>query len=813
MMNANVNCVNKLKSLIYENMNMNRGSHGKVNFLSYFFVLYAYKVQYPLSFVNSGNIFKAEMVLNDFRVSEGGLLGDLHRMALKESSSDDYRFQDVAYLFTELTRFDYSLYLNAYKDIIEFLIETMAMSGRKMEGEIVQPMEITDVICHILNRHRSHHIYNPFSGLASYAIGLKNSNHCRSYLGQELNERAVLLSRLRLDAHYISFPATVEQSDVFHSWGKEDVEFDTVVATPPFGQRIHDISISLFPNRMHHSRTMEEYTLWSCLDDTTGCKTAVVIVPSSFLYRKDTFSLRKTICEKKALEMVIDLPKNIFYGTGISASILVLNLANRQDYVTFINAQQAFTGKNRDLRLDVDRVIDMIEGHDSENRVMTHVSNLFDYDCLFSAYIYANEVVRLEENEHAVSLGDLITETYGESYTGVKPCRTLSIENFSTDFFKVIEAEDVSTCRFEESHITKIHGPHIVLTNMDGKIGVYLHRGDTDFFIKSNHHLALKVNTQLVTPEYMAYMLLTSDWAKKISSYDMGPRISVRNFVRLSSVQVPILFLEDQKQFIRTKLSDYHQEQVRIKKADLERLGFRDVYSDVIHMLGTPFHKQGQVISLLERTSKDDEKYPQRVKALMDISMYIQRIIDIVGKDFSSTEADLDTLDLSDFIIEYHSAWNNYASGVYRMRIEIDADGSPMTIEADKDLLMVLMDTLTDNAKRHGFAPEYNPNNLVNISLQHVVFNEIPCVLLSVSNNGYPLKEGFTIQDYITRGRFEGKNGRTGLGGNHVHTIVKKHGGWLNIRSDKSWNFIVDMLFPMVNFANDDFNDYDYEAI
>ena len=728
MMNANVNCVNNLKSLIYENMNMNRSSHGKVNFLSYFFVLYAYKVQYPLSFVNSGNIFKAEMVLNDFRTSEGSLLGDLHRMALKESSSGDYRFQDVAYLFMELTRIDYSLYLSAYKDIVEFLIETMAMSGGRMEGEIVQPMEITDVICHILNKHRSRHIYNPFSGLASYAIGMDYSNHCRSYYGQDLNERAVLLSRLRLDAHDISFPATVEQSDVFHSWGKEDVEFDTVVSTPPFGQRIREVSISLFPNRMHHSRTMEEYTLWSCLDDTKGCETVVVIVPSSFLYRKDTFSLRKTICEKKALEMVIDLPKNIFYGTGIATSILVLNLANKQDYVTFIDAQQAFTGKNRDLRLDIERVIDMIEGRDSENRVMTHINNLFNYDCLFSAYIYANEVIKLGEDEHAVVLGNLIIESRGENYTGIKPCRTLGIENFSTDFFKVIETEDVSVCRFEESHITKIHGPHIVLTNMDGKVGVYLHKGETDFFIKSNHHLALKVNTQLVTPEYMVYMLLTSDWAKKVSSYDMGPRISVRNFVRLSSVQVPILFLDDQKHFIRTKISDHRQEQARIKRAELERLGFRDVYSDVIHMLGTPFHKQGQVISLLERTSKDDEKYPQRVKALMDISMYIQRIIDIVGKDFSSTEADLDTLDLSDFIIEYHSAWNNYASGVYRMRIEVDADGTPMTIEADKDLLMVLMDTLTDNAKRHGFAPEYNPDNLVNISLQHVIFNEIPCV-------------------------------------------------------------------------------------
>ena len=813
MMNANENCVNNLKSLIYENMNMNRSSQEKVNFMSYFFVLYAYKVQYPLSFVNSGNIFKAEMVLNDFLASEGSLLDDLHRMALKESSTDDYRFQDVAYLFKELTKFDYSLYLNAYKDIIEFMIETMAMSGRRMEGQFVQPMEITDVICHILNKHRARHIYNPFSGLASYAIGMKYSNYCCSYMGQDLNDRAVLLSRLRLDAHDISYPVTVEQSDVFHSWGKEGVLFDTVVATPPFGKRVYDISISLFPNKVHHSRTMEEYTLWSCLDDTKGCETAVVVVPSSFLYRKETFSLRKTICEKKALEMVIDLPKNIFYGTGTPTTILVLNLANKQDYVTFIDAQQAFTGKNRDLRLDVERVIDMIEGHDSENRVMTHVNNLFKYDCLFSAYIYANEEINPAEGEYVVTLGNLITAARGESYTGVKPCKTLSIENFSTDFFKVIEMGDVSINRFTDTHVTKIHGPHIVLTNMDGKIGLYIHKGDSDFFIKKNHHLALKVNTELVTMEYLAYMLLTSDWAKKISSYNMGITLSVFNFARLSSIKIPVLSLNEQKRYIDNKLLNYRQEQAKIKYAELERLGFRDVYSDVIHMLGTPFHKQGQVISLLERTSKDDEKYPQRVKALMDISMYIQRIIDIVGKDFSSTEVDLDTLDLSDFIIEYHSAWNNYASGVYRMRIEVDADGSPMTVEADKDLLMVLMDTLTDNAKRHGFAPEYNPYNLVNISLQHVVFNEIPCVLLSVSNNGYPLKEGFTIQDYITRGRFEGKNGRTGLGGNHVHTIVKKHGGWLNIRSDKSWNFIVDMLFPMVNSANNDFNDYDYEAI
>lgn len=59
------------------------------------------------------------------------------------------------------------------------------------------------------------------------------------------------------------------------------------------------------------------------------------------------------------------------------------------------------------------------------------------------------------------------------------------------------------------------------------------------------------------------------------------------------------------------------------------------------------------------------------------------------------------------------------------------------------------------------------------------------------------MTDGFTIEDYITKGRFNSETGRTGLGGYHVFSIVKAYGGFLNLSSDPNWPFIVDILIPV----------------
>ena len=70
-------------------------------------------------------------------------------------------------------------------------------------------------------------------------------------------------------------------------------------------------------------------------------------------------------------------------------------------------------------------------------------------------------------------------------------------------------------------------------------------------------------------------------------------------------------------------------------------------------------------------------------------------------------------------------------------------------------------------------------------------------VLLSVSNNGKPFPDDFSLQRYISRGEFSGESGRTGLGGNHVYSIAKRHEGFINLTSSPEWPVIIEVLIPV----------------
>lgn len=75
------------------------------------------------------------------------------------------------------------------------------------------------------------------------------------------------------------------------------------------------------------------------------------------------------------------------------------------------------------------------------------------------------------------------------------------------------------------------------------------------------------------------------------------------------------------------------------------------------------------------------------------------------------------------------------------------------------------------------------------------------------------MPEGFTIQDYITKGRYDAESGRFGLGGYHVYQIVKGHKGYLYIDSNKIWNTIIDILLPVKKVNIDNLIPYEQKCI
>jgi type I restriction enzyme M protein len=84
-----------------------------------------------------------------------------------------------------------------------------------------------------------------------------------------------------------------------------------------------------------------------------------VVVPHGVLFRGgQEGEIRKGILEDDLVEAVIGLPSGLFYGTGIPASLIIINKnksAERKGKVLFINAELDYQeGKNQNILRDQD---------------------------------------------------------------------------------------------------------------------------------------------------------------------------------------------------------------------------------------------------------------------------------------------------------------------------------------------------------------------------------------------------------------------------------------------------------------------------
>jgi sensor histidine kinase regulating citrate/malate metabolism len=124
-----------------------------------------------------------------------------------------------------------------------------------------------------------------------------------------------------------------------------------------------------------------------------------------------------------------------------------------------------------------------------------------------------------------------------------------------------------------------------------------------------------------------------------------------------------------------------------------------------------------------------------------------------------------------------------------------------------------MLDAILSNAIRHGFMKDktYTEHNCVDIDLSTVVYMGKPYVQMRVANNGEPMQDGFSIKDYISRGRFSAQTGRSGLGGYHVYQVVKGHNGFLYLDSNNVWNMVVEILLPLEGvISSDDLTEYEH---
>jgi type I restriction enzyme M protein len=245
----------------------------------------------------------------------------------------------------------------------EYLIKYFADSAGKKGGEFYTPNEVVKLLVTLLEPEQESSIYDPTCGAGGMLIENKNYVEARygdasrlSFAGQELSGTTWSLCKMNMLFHDI-FDAEILQGDTIanplHVENGELKRFDLVIANPPFSANYSDIKN--FRDRFHYWMPKKKKAdfmfvqhMVSVLKDNGRM---AVVMPHGVLFRgSEEKSMRQWLVDRGYLEAVVGLPSGLFYGTGIPASVLIINKkgAAQRNEVLFINADREYKeGKNQ----------------------------------------------------------------------------------------------------------------------------------------------------------------------------------------------------------------------------------------------------------------------------------------------------------------------------------------------------------------------------------------------------------------------------------------------------------------------------------
>lgn len=218
-------------------------------------------------------------------------------------------------------------------------------------------------------------VYDPTCGSGSLLLKAAETAAVPiSIFGQEMDIATRGLARMNMIMHNRA-TAEIAQGDViaephFMANATALETFDFVVANPPFSAKAwasgltDDTRYGRFDDGEPPARNGDFAFLLHILASMKATGSGAVILPHGVLFRGNAESrLREKLLKRGYIKGIIGLPANLFYGTGIPASIIVLDkseaCANRP--VFMIDASKGFIkdgNKNRLRERDIHRITD-----------------------------------------------------------------------------------------------------------------------------------------------------------------------------------------------------------------------------------------------------------------------------------------------------------------------------------------------------------------------------------------------------------------------------------------------------------------------
>ena len=313
--------------------------------------------------------------------------------------------------------------IDLFGDAYEYLMQMYASQAGKSGGEYYTPQEVSEVLARItvVGKKRVNKVYDPAAGSGSLLLKFAKvlgKENVGGFFGQEINLTTYNLARINMFLHDVNY----EKFNIAHGdtlldpqhW--DDEPFEAIVSNPPYSIKWEGDANPLLINDERFapagvlapkSKADLAFTMhilsWLAVNGTA----AIVEFPG-VLYRGGAEAkIRKYLIDNNYVDAVIQLPSDLFFGTGIATCIIVLKKSKTDNAVLFVDASDEFKRVGNKNKLTPDNqqnILLALENRVDEDHAVKLVSNeeiaANGYNIAVSSYVEAEdtrEVVNIAE--------------------------------------------------------------------------------------------------------------------------------------------------------------------------------------------------------------------------------------------------------------------------------------------------------------------------------------------------------------------------------------------------------------------------------
>jgi type I restriction enzyme M protein len=270
-------------------------------------------------------------------------------------------------------------------DAYEFLIGQFASEAGKKAGEFYTPHEVSDMMARIASigqeDKKLFSVFDPTMGSGSLMLNIRNYiNHPDSvkYHGQEQNTTTFNLAKMNLILHGVNKEdIRLRNGDTLNKdWPTDEpYTFDSVLMNPPYSAKwsaddtfLDDSRFNRYGKLAPQSKADFAFLLHGFyhLKDSG---TMAIVLPHGVLFRGAAEGvIRKKLLEDGSINAVIGMPVNLFFGTSIPTTVIILKKNRSTRDVLFIDASKEFIkGKNQNKlsKENIDKIVEMYKNREN----------------------------------------------------------------------------------------------------------------------------------------------------------------------------------------------------------------------------------------------------------------------------------------------------------------------------------------------------------------------------------------------------------------------------------------------------------------